>query len=584
LVSTCFEVAGIGMLLPIFELLRKGRTADPNSLHGQHWEILRHVAGYFGLSITLGSLLAVTFILILLRQSLSYWTVWYEGVTKRNILNKTRQRAFYRFLLAETAIQDHSQVGAVVSILVTELSRAIIVLFAMLQFAGVLIRFLFFIGALFLLSPLMSTLSLGLIALATFLSRGLLKQIKQRGMAMTDRSIQLSVFMVERLRHARLIRLSGTEKAEAAALGQLSRSLSEQGLRQSLASTRLQLLPEPLAAAVAFLMLFIGGHIIGLSLERLGLFTIVLIRLVPVVRSVIVQHNQILGMMPSLEILDRHFAEITQTREPSGGYKSFTKLDDDIRYVHVTFSYPNTQVPALEDVTVTLPAHRMSALVGPSGAGKSTFVDLLPRLRNPTAGAIYLDGVPSTEFSTSSLRAGIAFVPQQPHIFNITAAEHIGYGKDGATDDEVRHAARLSGALPFIEALPQGFGTLLGDGGIRLSGGQRQRLDIARALLRMAPILILDEPTSAQDAEAEATFREVLRTLRKETNLTIIVIAHRLSTIVDADQIVVLRNGRAEAVGGHDELMARGGWYAEAQSHQVSARSGGKGRIMIPRL
>jgi ABC-type multidrug transport system fused ATPase/permease subunit len=100
----------------------------------------------------------------------------------------------------------------------------------------------------------------------------------------------------------------------------------------------------------------------------------------------------------------------------------------------------------------------------------------------------------------------------------------------------------------------------------------------------MAPILILDEPTSAQDAEAEATFREVLRTLRKETNLTIIVIAHRLSTIVDADQIVVLRNGRAEAVGGHDELMARGGWYAEAQSHQVSARSGGKGRIMIPRL
>ena len=108
LVNTCFEVAGIGMLLPIFELLRKGRTADPNSLHGQHWEILRHVAGYFGLSITLGSLLAVTFILILLRQSLSYWTVWYEGVTKRNILNKTRQRAFYRFLLAETAIQDHS--------------------------------------------------------------------------------------------------------------------------------------------------------------------------------------------------------------------------------------------------------------------------------------------------------------------------------------------------------------------------------------------------------------------------------------------------------------------------------------------
>jgi ABC-type multidrug transport system fused ATPase/permease subunit len=166
------------------------------------------------------------------------------------------------------------------------------------------------------------------------------------------------------------------------------------------------------------------------------------------------------------------------------------------------------------------------------------------------------------------LRNGIAFVPQQPQIFNNTAAEHIRYGRDDASDEEVREAARLAGALDFIERLPQGFNTLLGDGGARLSGGQRQRLDIARALVRRAPILILDEPTSALDAEAEAAFRDTLRTLRTETELTILVIAHRLSTIADADRIVLLQHGRMATAGTHDELLAKGGWYADAYRQQ----------------
>lgn len=178
----------------------------------------------------------------------------------------------------------------------------------------------------------------------------------------------------------------------------------------------------------------------------------------------------------------------------------------------------------------------------------------------------------------TSVRGGIAFVPQQPQIFDITASEHIRYGKEDATDEEVREAARLAGALRFIEQLPEGFDTLLGDGGKRLSGGQRQRLDIARALIRRAPILIMDEPTSALDAEAESAFRDVLRMLRRETKLTIIVIAHRLSTIADADRIIVLNNGRLEACGNHEELMSKGGWYAEA--HGLQRGTFGENRVV----
>jgi ATP-binding cassette, subfamily B, bacterial MsbA len=298
-----------------------------------------------------------------------------------------------------------------------------------------------------------------------------------------------------------------------------------------------------------------------------------LIRLVPVVLHAISDYSNIVGKWPSVEKVDGSLRELFEAREPRGGDTTFSRLDQGISYDHVSFTYGSGDTPALHDVTATILAHRMCALVGRSGAGKSTLVDLLPRLRELTAGTIRFDGIPITEFTTDSLRAGIAFVPQQPQIFNISAAEHIRYGKEGATDEEVREAARLAGALDFIEALPGGFDCPLGDGGNRLSGGQRQRLDIARALVRRAPILILDEPTSALDADAEAAFRDALRTLRSETNLTIIVIAHRLSTIADADQIVVLQQGHVESVGSHAELMAAGGWYARAHAQQRSPDS-----------
>jgi ABC-type multidrug transport system fused ATPase/permease subunit len=279
--------------------------------------------------------------------------------------------------------------------------------------------------------------------------------------------------------------------------------------------------------------------------------------------------------------IDRRLRQTMAAKEAVGGERPFDCLDELIEYKDVSFHYRDDgetdgePVPALAEVNVILPAHKMSALVGPSGAGKSTFVDLLPRLRDPTDGEILLDGVPIADFAKASLRAGIAFVPQEPQIFDISAAEHIRYGKEDATDAEVREAARLAGALEFIEAMPDGFDTLLGDGGSRLSGGQRQRLDIARALVRRAPILVLDEPTSALDADAETAFRDALRTLRRETDLTIIVIAHRLSTIADAENIVVLRRGRVEAVGTHEQLLKDGGWYASAYRQQVSTRDAG---------
>jgi ATP-binding cassette, subfamily B, bacterial MsbA len=568
-----FEGLGIAVLYPVLKLVQNGGSISSEQLSGRDWKFIHELSMLTGIPITLGALLMVSFTFLLLRQVFNYLNVYYYGVTIRHTANQVRRRAFNAFLRVQSAVQEKVRPGEIANNLTIELERALSSLFSIVRTVGVGLQMLVYLGGLLLLSPPLTTLSLVVFGVLGFLSRSLLVAVKESGRDITEANVQLAGFIVERLQHARLIRLSGTEKPEGAAFGKLSSRQAETQMRQKLITTRMSLLPEPVAIGFGYAVLFVGSQFLDYGIDKLGLFLIVLIRLVPVVLHAISDYSNIVGKWPSVEKVDGSLRELFEAREPRGGDTTFSRLDQGISYDHVSFTYGSGDTPALHDVTATILAHRMCALVGRSGAGKSTLVDLLPRLRELTAGTIRFDGIPITEFTTDSLRAGIAFVPQQPQIFNISAAEHIRYGKEGATDEEVREAARLAGALDFIEALPGGFDCPLGDGGNRLSGGQRQRLDIARALVRRAPILILDEPTSALDADAEAAFRDALRTLRSETNLTIIVIAHRLSTIADADQIVVLQQGHVESVGSHAELMAAGGWYARAHAQQRSPDS-----------
>jgi len=212
----------------------------------------------------------------------------------------------------------------------------------------------------------------------------------------------------------------------------------------------------------------------------------------------------------------------------------------------------------------------MTALVGPSGAGKSTLLDLIPGLRHPQRGEIAIDGVPIAAFSLASLRGNIAYAPQQAQIFNTSLADHIRYGRPAATEEDIQQAAELAGALSFIAEFPDGFETMAGDKGGRLSGGQAQRLDLARALVRRAPLLLLDEPTSNLDAQSEEAFRQALVRVRATGDITIIIIAHRLSTVRDADRIAVIDNGIVEAVGAHDELIKQCAWYRDAFNEQTA--------------
>jgi ATP-binding cassette subfamily B protein len=347
-------------------------------------------------------------------------------------------------------------------------------------------------------------------------------------------------------------------------------------IRKQLLATRVQraigTIWELIIPLAQLLILGFGGYLVIHGRSSIG----VLVAFQACIFRVIDPISQIAGSISAtqrgLAALDRVYEVLDKAKEQPDrpGARPAPARVEEIRFDHVGFEYRPGQA-VLRDISLTVPGGTVLALVGVSGAGKTTLTDLLARFREASTGSILLNGTDVRDFRLKSYRGLIGVVSQEVFLFDGTVADNIAYGGRGATQEQIEDAARRAHAHEFIERMPDGYQTLIGERGVKLSGGQRQRLSIARALLADPPILILDEATSNLDTESERLIQESLRRLVRTR--TTFVIAHRLSTIADADTIVVLERGQAAEVGSHTELMARGGLYramVERQYHRQS--------------
>ncbi|MDD9904949.1 MAG: ABC transporter ATP-binding protein [Rhodospirillaceae bacterium] len=565
-----FEGIGIGIFLPILEFMNNAGEVQTLAEESRMWREILNVFGALGIPLSLGTLLVLAFCAVLIRQAFTYWRLVYLARTQAQFVWIVRNLAFRRFIGATMVYHDGVRAGDFVNEVSIELERASSCITSMITYVGYLLLCALYAIVLFAMSPSMTAIAVAVIVAAVACLYVLLQRTRSVGVALTDANQQVSRFLIERLKSVRFVRLSGTQDAESEAMS----SITGEQRRQNVALLRLKaivsVLIEPMVVGVAFGILYLAVHNFGLGLEQILIFFLIGMRLLPVVKESTLIRQGILGSMASLEILQKRLETLEAAQDQDDGRLKFDRLKDGIRFTHVSYNYygADVSIPALRDVNLFMPAGKMTALVGPSGAGKSTLVDLLPRLRDIDGGEILIDGEALSAFKKSALRAGIAYAPQEPQLFNVTAREHILYGKNDATDQEIVEAARLARADGFLSALPDGYGAMLGENGDRLSGGQRQRLDLARALISRAPLLILDEPTSNLDAESEFEFRKALDGIRARGDITIVLIGHRLSTVASADNIAVLQEGVVTESGTHEELLRRGGWYAEAFEKQ----------------
>ena len=425
---------------------------------------------------------------------------------------------------------------------------------------GLLVYMLWLNWKLTLLALVMTPLIVGVVRLISVRLRSSSRAVQQ---AMGD----VTQVVQETIEGHKVVKLFGGQSYEAARFGEQVDRVRRFMMKQTTAA----------AASVPVVQLLAGfalASIVYLATQQSNANEITVGEFVSFVTAMLMLTAPLKRVTGVNEPLQRGLAAaesvfelIDQAGESDPGLTVVTRVDGEIRFDNVSFSYANADQPALDAITLTINPGETVALVGASGGGKSTLANLLPRFYRPTSGRILLDGYDVETLTLASLRANIALVSQDVVLFNDSVAANIAYGVMRDTSEaEIVAAAVAAHAMEFIRAMPQGLNTLVGENGVKLSGGQRQRLAIARALLKNAPVLILDEATSALDSESERHVQAALETLMQ--GRTTVVIAHRLSTIEKAARIVVLDRGRIAESGSHRELLARNGIYARLYNIQ----------------
>lgn len=508
--------------------------------------------------------------IVTLRGIGSYFGGFYITLVARNVVNKLRQDLFNHMLTLPGAFYNANASGHLISTMTFNVEQ---VTGAATDALKVLIREgLTVIGLLIFIFSLNWKLSLIFLVLGPFI--GMVVGYASKLFRKYSRRIQDSMGGVthvtsETIKGYQVVRAFGGSSYERDRF----KGASENNLKQSLKLARVDEISTPIIQILMFsaiALLFWFGLSPGFRGEMdiqdfLAYITAASLIAKPLRQLTSVNAKLQRGIAAAQSI----FAIIDEPREKDKGVEILANPRGEIEFRNLSFSYVNAGEQVLSDINLRIEPGETVALVGRSGSGKSTLVNLLPRFNEVPAGQVMLDGRPLESYCLTDLRKHIAIVDQHVVLFQDTVARNIAYGDlAGAPMADILEAARSAHAIEFIDQLPEGMDTQIGEDGVMLSGGQRQRLALARAILKDAAILILDEATSALDTESERYIQEAMQRVMK--GRTTLVIAHRLSTIENADKIAVMDKGKIVEVGSHSELLAKGGAYAQLHKMQFS--------------
>lgn len=519
-------------------------------------------------------LLMSAFILfaITLKAATSYFNTIISGQVVRSLSAEMRENILDIFFTVDLDFLNGIQRGALINRISSEVDRSIQPIRTWIAIFILSLNILIFLSLLILLSWQLTIVLLFLFPVSQAFTRYLVKQSQNLGKKLTTLNQEISSHLYEIIDGTKLLRSSCMENEEYKKAVRYVRKKEQLAFKTEVNQALFGPVSEVTNIILIFALIWIARLVIQDSETStltaiLFPYLVILYRLLPFLnqinsqRSALAQSESVLDLI--IEFLDRKNKPFT-----TSGDRIFPGLKEGLRFHQVSFAYPGNQEIVLEDINLYVPKGTTLALVGSSGSGKSTLADLIPRFYHPTSGRVEIDGCPIQEFDLRSLRKSIGIVSQDTFVFNNTISYNIAYGRDSVTQEEIEHAARRANAYDFIQELPNGFETPIGNRGVRLSGGQRQRIAIARALIQNPEILILDEATSALDTVSERLVQKAIDELRAER--TTIVIAHRLSTIQNAEQIAVLSKGRVIEVGTHEILLAKKGMYAELYETQAT--------------
>ena len=407
----------------------------------------------------------------------------------------------------------------------------------------------------------LTLVSLAVIPLTGFIIRGFSARLRRLSLAAQDGIALMYLVLHESIRGQKVIKIFSGEEHATSRFVKVNNTLRGNGMRQAIAAAAIAPITQIFASVGLAIVVYVALQQSAGNETTVGDFvsfiTAMLLLLAPLKHLADINAPLQRGLAAAESV----FRMLDETPEIDAGTRELGRARGEIEFADISLRYATAERDALTGIDLNIRPGETVALVGPSGGGKSSLVNLVPRFYHPDKGQIRIDGHNAETLTLQSLRANIAHVGQDVFLFDDTVAANIAYGgKRDATRTEIEAAARAAHALEFIEQLPQGFDTTVGENGTRLSGGQRQRIAIARAILKNAPILLLDEATSALDSESERHVQAALEELMR--GRTTLVIAHRLSTVEHADRIVVLSQGRIAELGTHAQLLEKDGIYA----------------------